>query len=290
MKIINLVLLSVVIFISYGFTFSSSKKTISYVSIEELINKKALDVSISGSGGHQEECIEFEIANLTDSTIYMKIEPGRRLVSEDTTLQDIFIVKEFLLELFAFEKIKIKGYGFCCQAGNSSPYAKAKFDIGFMAPATWIKLAEIINENNFPVSAIQNAIWVLSDNHPFSSVYDKDLALIQPLKTTLAEILKVEIPWYSLTYIKDTTRLFSDRPEKIYGEIEYYVANNCLITINIRNSNGEVVKTLVKECFTNPGTYKYYLEQNVSCYPKGEYEVYVYEDLAKLKFKKKFEL
>lgn len=32
------------------------------------------------------------------------------------------------------QKAQISGYGFCCQSSNWSPYEKAKFGIGNMAP------------------------------------------------------------------------------------------------------------------------------------------------------------
>jgi len=290
MRKIHLLLVFNLLFVGFGFSEIIPHKINSYISIEDLIEKSAIDVSVLGVGGYQEECIDFEITNNTDSILYLRIEPGRRLVSQDSTLQDIFIVKEVLIDLIARSTTILKGYGFCCEATCGSPYKNSIFSIGFMAPESWIKLAEVINKYDFPTSAVQSAIWVLSNDHSFSSVHSDDLEKIAPLRKTLAEILDLEIPWYTLSYVQDTTTLFSDRPEKIYGEFEYYVANNCIITINIRNNNGEVVKTLVKESPVSPGTYTYTLNQDVSLLPKGDYEVYIYEDYAKLKLKKKFTL
>lgn len=290
MKSIKYILLFSFFVVNAGFTNYSHKKATEYISIQDLYEKNIIDLNILSKGGYQEECIELEIENLQDTTVYVKVECGRRFISLDSTIQDIFIVKEIFLEILSHAKAKINGYGFCCQATNASPYKSAIFDVGFMAPESWIKIAEIINENDFPASVIQNAVWVLSDNHSLSSVHSDDLTSIFPLRKALAEYLNIEITWYTLTYAEDTTNLFSDRPTKIFGEINYNISNNTVITINIRNIHGEVVKTLVKESFVNPGIYKYVLELDVSNYPKGEYEVYFYEDFANLKFKKKFVL
>jgi len=293
MKIKNLKIyfsLFIVAILVLSFSKTELKTEKSYISIEELFLKKAINVTVTGLGGHQEECIEFEIENKTDSTVYLEIEPGRRLVSADSTLQDIFIVKQQLLALLSKEKIKVKGYGFCCESSSGSPYTNAIFSVGYMAPPDWIKLAKVINDNNFPVDAVQHAIWVLSNNHDISSVNAEDMFSIKELRETLSEILNIEIPWFSMSYAKDTTQLFSDRPEMLYGEFSYYIKNNGIVTINIRNSSGVVVKTLLKEAPHDAGNYKYYLNLSVINLPKGEYEIYVFEDYGKLNMKKKFVL
>ena len=265
-----------------------NKNNTKFISIETLNKKGSLKIIIKGLGGYQEECVEFDLQNNTSDTLFIEIEPGRRLISKDTSIQDILIVKRKRFKLFPRIRKKIKGFGFCCQSDNHAPYKDAIFNIGYLAPTDWINLAEVINKNNFPTSAIQSAVWVLSNNHKPSSIYTEDIASIYPLRKVIADIKGIEIPWYSLIYKTDTARLFSNKPEKIIGNFKYRVKNNSVITISIRDKKGNIVKKLVKEEAKGPGEYDLDINMNILKWPKGEYAIYVYQDYSKLIKRKKF--
>jgi len=269
-------------------TKDASSPSIDFISIEELTNKGLLETNIRGLGGYQEDCIEFDLQNKTSDTLLVYIEAGRRLTSVDTTIQDIFLVKNKKFKIFPRKKKKIKGYGFCCQSNKHAPYADAVFNIGHLAPDDWILLAEVINKNDFPAQSIQNAVWVLSDNHEFSSINAKDLATIQDLRKTIAEIKDIKIPWYTLTYATDTAKLFSNRPEQIVGNFNYRVKNNSVITISIKDKRGQILKRIVNAESKGPGEYNFNLNMNILKWKKGEYAVYIYQDYSKLISKKVF--
>lgn len=263
---------------------------VKYISIEKLIVKGYLKSNITGRGGYQENCISFDLSNTTSDTLHVWIEPGRRLISGDSTLQDILLVKESKIELLPNESINLPGYGFCCEATMHSPGPKSVFSIGTMAPAPWVKLAEAINKNNFPPASIQQAVWVFSNNHPLSSVADDNTPATDLLRRTVASIKGIEMPWYSIRYEKDTAMLFSGRPEKVYGTLEYYLKTNAIVTINVRNKNGTLVATLMKAMAHNPGKYLFDVDLPVKNWQKGEYEINIYEDYSNLNLKKKFTL
>jgi hypothetical protein len=269
----------------------SSPKDNKFISIAKLLEEKKLSVKIYGTGGYQENCIEFDLKNTDHDTVFIIIEAGRRLISKDTSLQDIFIVKEQKLFLAPNQRLKIPGYGFCCEASMHSPTDSSIFGIGFMAPPDWIKLAQVINRNNFPAEAVQSAVWVISDNNSIASIYYEKMEEIDSLLKTVASIKGVEIPKYNIIYEKDTAMVCSQRPERVKGNIDYVVRSNVMITINVRNKNGRLMKNLVPEGATQgPGTYNYKYDIDVKGWPKGEYEIYIYEDYSRLIKKSKFEI
>jgi len=269
-------------------TKDASLPSFNFSSIKELTNKGFLETKIRGLGGYQKDCIEFDLQNKTADTLLVYIEAGRILTSIDTTIQDIFLVKNLKFKIFPRKIKKIKGYGFCCQSNKKAPYVDAEFNLGYLASDDWILLAEVINKNNFPAKSIQNAVWVLSDNHEFSSINAKDLSTIQDLRKTIAKIKDLKIPWYTLTYATDTAKLFSDRPEQIVGSFNYRVKNNSVITISIKDKRGQIVKRMVNAESKGPGEYEFNLNLNVLKWKKGEYAVYIYQDYSKLIRKKVF--
>jgi len=258
----------------------------------ESISKKIEDHSISaeivGKGGHQENCISFSLKNKTPDTLYIMLEPGRTIVSEDSSFQDIFIVKEKRITLPPLATVTTDGYGFCCRAHRSSPAKKSKFNIGYMSPVEWVEVASVINVNHFPTNAIQNAVWVLSDNFPIASIHHEKMEEIELLRTAVAKAKGITLPWYTISYEKDTVLLFSNRPEKLHGKIAYYVNRNAIITINIRSSKGQLMTTLIQEEAKNPGNQEFKLDLDIRNWAKGNYDICVYEDYSNLNFKKRF--
>ncbi len=261
-----------------------------YISVETHLKNHAISTKILGSGGHSEECIDFNIKNLKNDTLFILIEPGRRLVSLDSSFQDILILKTYEITLPPLASIILKGYGFCCQSSNSSPGIGSKFNIGFMAPKTWVRLAEFIDKHNFPANAVQHAVWVLSNNHPISSVHNEKPEKVFELKKLLADITEQELPWYSLTFKNDTSQLFSNVPEKLWGTINYRVRHQTVISVNIRNSKGAVVSTIVERVAKSPGNHSVRINLPVINWPKGDYSVIIIEDYSNINTKNNFKL
>lgn len=261
-----------------------------YISVAKLLKENKISIDIKGTGGYQENCLKFEIKNLTKDTLNILIEQGRRFVSNDSGIQDILLVKKQELTSPPESKIIQTGYGFCCEASMKSPQVNSLFNIGYLVPEQWNKVLDLINQFEFETHSIQSAVWVLSDNHSLASVYAENQEKTQNLRHILAKVKGIEIPWYSVSYQQDTSMVFSDKHLKVWGSFDYHIKHNSIISINVRSKNGQVMKTLVKEMLINPGDYIYKLDLKVSNWPKGEYEINVFEDEAILILKKSFKL
>ena len=287
-----LLILPITLLITSAFINTGSAVKKEFISIEQLMTEGKLDVSISGLGGYQEECVAFTIKNLTGDSVLLRIEPGRRLHSEDTTMQDIFIVKHKNLTLPPFATITEKGYGFCCKSHHRSPGYASVFGIGTMAPENWQKLATVIDNGDFPVKAIQAAVWSLSNDHPISAITDENPANVDLLRRTVAKIKGVEVPWYTVLFEEATgeNQLFSDKHRRLKGSIGYRVNSNAIVSILVKDRTGQVVQSLVKGSSKSSGSYMYDVDLSVSGWPKGEYIIYVYEDYSNLNKKVVFKL
>jgi len=280
----------IIILSFFFFQFAFAKNKVKYISIEKHIKNNSINTKITGVGGYSEECLNFEIENLKPDTLFILLEPGRRIVSHDSTIQDILILKTVEITLPPLVSVIIKGYGFCCQSSNSGPSFGAKFNIGFMAPKNWIEFAVFADKSNFPPDALQNAVWVLSNNHPLSSIHNEKPELVFELKKIVAKLTNQKIPWYSLTFEKDTANLFSNKAEKIFGKIDYYVKHNSVISINIRDEKGNIVATLIERLAQNPGEYYYNLNFPVKGWKKGKYTINIIRNFSNTLIKKEFTL
>jgi hypothetical protein len=283
----TLLVLGAVLFQSFTNRMPAAEET-KFTPLGEFLHYKKVDTRVKSLGGFQENCIAINIQNLTSDTLFVLLEPGRRLVSKDSLQQDIFIVKENRVSINPFATNKVIGYGFCCRSNKHSPEEDSEFDIGYMAPPEWIQLAELINKNNFPALAVQSAVWALSNDHSISSIYSKDEKSVKLLKETVAKIKGIEIPWYSITYENDTALVFSNRPKNVFGQFKYYLNKNAIVTVNVKNARGTLMKTILRGLDDGPGSYTCDVDLDVRNWPKGTYYIYVYEDYSNLNLKKSF--
>ena len=158
-----------------------------------------------------------------------------------------------------------------------------------MGKEALISVARLINRSNFPSSAIQHAIWVMTDNNPVSSIHDAKPELIKPLLNLVCKLKGIEVPWYMMIYEKDTAMLFSGRAQTLSATINYYVSTNSKVHLNLRNEDGTIIRRFINGELHNPEKYTYELKLNVTGWRSGKYYLSLYAD-ENLKFKKMFEL
>ncbi|RLD72082.1 MAG: hypothetical protein DRJ10_18945, partial [Bacteroidetes bacterium] len=132
----KIITITSVLFISvlFAFTYIPENKPVEEkaISIEKAIKEGIVSAEFQGTGTYSGDAINLEIKSLIPVDTIIRIEAGRRLTSDDTTLQDILIVRELELFLAAYETKKLNLFGFCCQAHNGAPKWYSFFKVGVM--------------------------------------------------------------------------------------------------------------------------------------------------------------
>jgi len=217
--------------------------TIHSQSLEALYASGKVSVSFIGKGGHQNNCVQLVIKNNTADSVSGFAEAGRRLNSINDSEQDILLVKSANFRLGARQKDTIDLTGFCCQSKKSSPVRGSLFTIGTMAPAIWLLITNLIDRENFPPDAIQNAIWVLSDNHDIRSIPAYRAPAMDKLRHTVADILDIDLPWYSFRYEGDSAHLYTGTKTHFFAQIAFEIPQRAIITPQVALPNGEIIYT-----------------------------------------------
>ena len=284
------------VFVIFAFTYNSTNKTekLKSISIEKAIKSGIVSADFQGTGTYSGDAINLEIKSLIPVDTIIKIEAGRRLISDDSTLQDILIVREIEFFLAANEIKKLKLFGFCCQAHNGAPKWDTFFDVGFVEDSAFVVLANYLAQSNLPIGVMQSAIWVMSDNNPLNSIHndnEKDKDKMKGLFTLLASLkgIEYEYPWYTLKYKTDTASVFSNRADRMFAEIEYNLNHQSNVDLFIKDANNLLVKKIFMNQPHHRGEYSYRFTLDVANLPKGKYYLRLYAD-NQLKVVKTFEL
>ena len=214
---------------------------------------------------------------LTDS-LFVWIEAGRKLDSDNPGDQDILVVKNTNVALGPGATQIIPVEGVCCQAKNSSPDKGSRFSIGKMAPALWVVIANFISAFNFDRHTIQQAIWVLSDEHDIRSIPVDENSTEPGLREKVAEILDIPLPWYAFKYAEDSTTLFSGDRTHVFAYIPFEVPYSTIIHGLIYNQNGEIV---YQSDYTHARRGQNFFKLNVDIvgWVLGKYKFELMEDL-----------
>jgi hypothetical protein len=270
-------------------TFASTTEKSEYIPVAEAIKKGFVAVEILSKGGNQGDCMTMNITNLIKDSLFLMIEPGRRLASIDTTQQDILIIHDENFLLTSGEKNRLSIYGFCCQSDLVSPWDSSIFSMGPMADSNLVAIACFLNEHDYPLDIAQEAVWAISDDHPISSVYAEDVEGIEELKNFLADLKGEEVPWYSAEYEESDEVLFTNRVESITGEVEIWIPSYCIVDIQVEDQVGRVMEQFEKMEAYHPGRYFYEFKFPVFDWPKGNYYLVIRTD-GNVLYRKKFVL
>lgn len=247
------------------------------IPLEALVSTGKISVSFVNKGGYQGNCMQMIIHNQTADSVYGYVEPGRRLNSVNDAEQDILVVKAAQIKLKSFEKDTLDIFGFCCQSGKSGPSKNALYTIGSLAPAAWVIIANLINLNQFPNDAVQHAVWVLSDNHDIRSIPAYSNPAMDQLRYAVADILDIEIPWYSFRYKQNEHDLFTGIKTHFFAEVAFHIPQRALMTAQITRPNGEIIYTGEHQYFS-AGDQKISVCFPISNWEDGEYDFYLLED------------
>ena len=284
---LKLLVLLQLILLSVSSNYAHALNTTS--SIEQLVQQGKVHVQIEGLGCHQGECVSFKLNNTTNDSIYGYVEAGRRLFSDNQGEQDLLIVKELDFALAPNETKTVNGNGFCCQSSNSGPQEGSGFSLGKMTDDNWQTLAQKVNKGDYPLDAIQNAVWVLSDGHDIRSIPAYGDNNTQDLRQSVADMLGIEIPWYSFLYEEDSTRIFSGVANRLFAEVVYSVPRRTMMSGQIHDENGKLVHNF-PSYHASAGEHRYYIDLALENFTDGEYTFTLIEDFGIRNQQKKFHL
>lgn len=245
------------------------------MNLQKAVDKKLVDVKITGKGGFQGYCLNMALKNLTKDSLIILVEAGRRLNSLNDKEQDILIVKEQIITLKMYELKNADLKGYCCQATNGSPSKGSKFEVNKLADSNLVYLARYLNANEFDKNAEQEAVWSLSNNRSAANITAPDDSLLQGLREKIAMIKGEPIPWYRIhsRKIVYSNGVIGIVNLTLRGDLSYSNDSENYATLSVVNEKGfpvcEIKSTWLKVAIS--GVYR--LDLPIKGLEKGKYTV-----------------
>ncbi|MBK7130461.1 MAG: hypothetical protein IPM74_10025 [Crocinitomicaceae bacterium] len=260
-----------------------------HFTLDTLLKQGVIQASFEGLGGYQENCVQLIVKNNSHDSVYGFVEPGRRLVSADESEQDIFVVKSALFALAPGKRDTVLVHGFCCESTKAAPQKGSVFLSGFMAPVAWVFIANLIDKNKFSKDAVQHAVWVLSDKHDIRSIPAYSNPAMDALRHAVADILDIELPWYSFLYKEGEGELFSGIKTHFFAEVDFSIPKHAMISTEVRDESGHLIYADNPQWFGG-GDHTLRVKFPIAGWDEKGYRLSIMEDLNTLNTQRSFTL
>lgn len=259
----------------FVFTCSIKAADTEFIDIAKLKNK------IEMKAIYESPEIRLELKKKSDEEIHIEIPAGYLFDSDSQQRQNLVLVKTYRFT-FKGKKMTIMLKGYCSQANKGAPRQNDPYTlVGYHPDSNLIRLARYIDSNPDMKENIQHAIWVITDHKNRAGLSLSPSG--QRLRNYLGINDSSKNDWYTIEYSEEQTpeAIFSDKHLKLKGEVKFETNYTCFITILIKDKNGIIIKTLVNK-LQNQGAHNYEIELEIKDWPKGIYEVLIYEDQSNL--------
>lgn len=250
-----------------------------YISVLDLKQSGMLQIFGTGRGGHNGTCLSVVYRNTGQDTLYGSLDPGTIFISDDASAQDILITRIDRFVAAPGYNGEMVAWGYCCRAHRAGPPKGNKFGQIKRANDTLMKLAQFLNINYYSITAEQNAIWVISDGNPVASIPEGEKRENVPLRKKVCELIGEAYPWYTVEYAS-SDQPFSNKPQRVYGEIAYQIANGCLVDAVLYNEDGTKLKVLMQGVPRQPGRYTFWFDEKKIFKAGQKYILKFYYDRA----------
>jgi hypothetical protein len=210
--------------------------------------QKALDeglvelLSIEYLGDKQ---LKIRIKNLhkrKDFKVHFKT--GLQFASQDTSLQDQIIVRGRSVLVRAAKSVSPTFTSYCTQASNISPGSGSVFSLKKEADGKLMELAAFLSKKRDMDYMIQQAVWVVSDEHDLRGLHHEDSREALEIQEFVSKLTGKPLPEYTIRYKEalEGQQAFTREAVMVVGLHRYQLAEDGYFSCRIYNEAGELVQ------------------------------------------------
>lgn len=268
-----------IVFILLSLAYAALAKT-DELTLTEALDQGLVSVTFTAKGGHEGKCLQMDLQSLHKRDIQLSIPAGTHLASDDTSSQDLMLVKSEETLLAKAGKKRLYIYAVCSQRENAAPGEGDLYAFNGTADGDLLKLADYISTKRYyDKGGAQLAVWILTDGGGLEDLYDDEPKVQKDLQQFMADLTGMPVPWYTkqlTNYEPGPERLTT--PAIIRAEYEYKFKELVTIDLAVFNEAGDTIK-VIKEGYQIPALhYGLRFTLTVQGLPKGKYYVRLHAD------------
>jgi len=209
------------------------------------IHGTAFDLGTPASKRYYGECISIKVENLTSNILYLKLENGRKLISDYDSIQNMIITHHLEFTLNGKETATYKVFGMCIEKNDFAPDGKSTFKFGEIADGFLFQLTQLLEKNNYQDHAGQSAVWAITDHIDTTAIYSSDNSEKNILRKfigtyQIATADKKIVPIYD----PEKTTYIEKKEYSISGKIDWTMNSNTFASLLVYDEQGNLISTI----------------------------------------------
>lgn len=240
-----------------------------------LANHQVEMIAIKNAESYHGRGLDLHLKNNTTKPIIINIDPAMIFTASDTADQDLVIVHNEAVVIGANSTQTVTVQCFCAKSYGAPPTENMRYTYKRKGDTIMVQVLRYIIDNHINTDIAQDAVWVLTNNHPLSNVYPTDMASYE-LVSLMAKLLHRSMPeLYVYTTKNDTpTRVaYNPKPLKMMAKFEYIATEDQVLTLGVYNDSGKNVQAVFDNKPFGKGGHRFTVEFEAADVPAGKYYI-----------------
>ncbi|BDS12248.1 hypothetical protein [Aureispira anguillae] len=198
---------------------------------------------------------------------------GLQFASKDSSEQDQIILQERILLVRAGKSISPSFVSYCTQSDHLSPGLNSEFKLKENANGQLLELAQFLATIKDSQYTSQHAVWAVTNDHDLKGLHHNDFKTALKIQKFVADLTGKPLPQYTVRYRDGSERqvAFTGETILIYGNHQYTLSQDALVTCQIFNEAGEMVQEVFKDMKQKKGKVRFNFHLKTMDLPKGKY-------------------
>ena len=251
------------------------------------IFSKQLTVKAISKGGHSGNCMKLSITNTTANNLSVTIDPALIFVPEDTAYQNLVTLGSEIIAIAPSATVDIDLRSFCGKSYARSPRKNLNYKFWRQGDSTMVRTLGYIKGNNFSNHLAQSAVWMFTNGHCLSTVYDHSQpSASENLIRYIADLKKYKIPTI-FTELEQNNRpdqpaILQNGATKLFVPIKWNNENVRHMRVTILKENGDVYRKIDGHEEINKDGHTVWVEFNSVNDVKGNYFIELKDESSRV--------
>jgi len=251
-------------------------------SLSDAIKDRSVSMdAVNFEGRYKGKTTNLKIANNSKNDLDIKVNPGIFLEPDDSNCQPMLLAGGEQLTIKAGTTREIAVMTFCGNAPKNCPGKDLHYSFSHVGNDTLIKVLEFIRANALYDFLGQSAVWVITNGHSLTNLYDDARqGTAQALMEYILKLTGGKRPeYYAVEQSNEAPGqpAYVPRPLKIIAAFELRLDAPKTLTLGVFNDKGEMVQKVFenKEFFATG--HRFDVEFEAADVPPGKYYIRIKE-------------
>ncbi len=221
--------------------------------------------------------LRVKLVNKSGSTIQLKVNQGVVFKPADAAFQPLVCAGDEMITLQPFKDGQLDVQTFCADAPKNAPQKDIVYSYSHKENDTLVKLLAYIKKNVLFDQLGQDAVWVITNGHSLSEVYDpaRDQQSAKLIEYLVSITGKPKPEYYIDRAVNEAAGqpVYSPKALKIYAKFEQILEEPAKLTLGVFDQQGKMIQEVFSNRTFGKAGHRFTVQFESSNVPAGNYYI-----------------